>query len=193
LRIVGGAYKGRKIGVSREFDSRPTTDFAREALFNILANIVDFEMISVLDLFSGTGSISFEFASRGCQDIDLVDNNGRSVHFIGRVANDFGMKGIHPVRMDVFNFIRICRKQYHVVFADPPFEMKNLAEVPGFVMQHNILLPEGIFVLEHPGSIGFHQVPGFMRERKYGNVHFSFFAPVHAREDNLTGETHNQY
>ena len=138
MRIVGGTYGGRKIAVSKGFDSRPTTDFAREALFNILANHFNMEDMRVLDLFSGTGSISFEFASRGCTEIDLVDINSRSVQFIAKVAAELGMKGIHPVRMDVFRFIHICKKQYHVIFADPPYELKNLQDISGIVLSASI-------------------------------------------------------
>ena len=175
MRIVGGEYKGRKIAVSRSFDSRPTTDFAREALFNILTNHVDFEEIKVLDLFAGTGSISFEFASRGCTDIDLVDINGNSVHFIGKTADEFGMKGIHPVRMDVFRFIHICKKQYDVIFADPPFEITQLPDLPEIIFTCNLLMPGGWLILEHPARYNFSKYMNFKQERKYGNVHFSFF------------------
>jgi 16S rRNA (guanine966-N2)-methyltransferase len=117
VRIVGGAYRGRKIAVSKDFDSRPTTDFAREALFNIMSNHFDYEDCNVLDLFSGTGSISFEFVSRGCREIDLVDSNIRSVQFISKVATELGMKGIHAVKMDIFRFIPICRKKFNIIFA----------------------------------------------------------------------------
>jgi 16S rRNA (guanine966-N2)-methyltransferase len=175
VRIVGGAYRGRKIEVSRGFDSRPTTDFAREALFNIMANHYDFEDIKVLDLFSGTGSISFEFASRGCPDIDLVDSNSRSVQFIAKVAADLDMKGIHPVRMDVFRFIPLCKKQYNVIFADPPYDLKNLQEIPEMVLSHQLLLPGGWFVLEHGKSHNFKTMPQYFDERHYGSVHFTFF------------------
>ena len=175
MRIVGGTYRGRKIEVSRGFDSRPTTDFAREALFNILANHFDFEEIRVLDLFSGTGSISFEFASRGCREIDLVDSNIRSVRFISKVADDLGMQGIHTVRMDVFRFIPVCKKQYQVIFADPPYELKNLQEIPNLVLQHQILMPGGWFVLEHGKSHSFRSHPRCFDARSYGSVWFSFF------------------
>ena len=166
----------RKIAVSREFDSRPLqTDFAREALFNIMANHFDFENIRVLDLFSGTGSISFEFASRGCCEIDLVDINSRSIQFINKVANDLGIKGIHSVRMEVSRFLSICRKQYHLIFADPPYDMKSLQEIPEKVLEHHLLLPGGWFVLEHGKSRNFKSHPQFFDERNYGSVHFSFF------------------
>jgi 16S rRNA (guanine966-N2)-methyltransferase len=175
VRIIGGTYRGREIKVSKEFDSRPTTDFAREALFNILANHFDFEEIRVLDLFSGTGSISFEFASRGCRDIDLVDCNSRSVQFIAKVAAELGIKGIHPVRMDVFRFLPVCKKQYQVIFADPPYDLKNLQDIPELLLGNNLLLPDGWFVLEHGKSNNFKNIPKYFDERKYGSVHFSFF------------------
>jgi 16S rRNA (guanine(966)-N(2))-methyltransferase RsmD len=175
LRIVGGTYSGRKLAVSKGFNSRPTTEFAREGLFNILANHFEFSAMRVLDLFTGTGSISFEFASRGCREIDLVDLNRRSVHFISQTVRDLSIQGLHPVCMDVFRFIRICRKKYDLIFADPPYNLKDLQELPGIIMQHNLLLPEGWLVLEHPRSYGFGSLPYCFDERRYGNVRFSFF------------------
>jgi 16S rRNA (guanine966-N2)-methyltransferase len=175
VRIIGGTYRGRKIEVSRNFDSRPTTDFAKEALFNILTNHFDFEEIRVLDLFSGTGSISFEFASRGCREIDLVDINSLSVQFIGKIATDMGIKGIQAVRMDVFRFVQVCRKQYHIIFADPPYELKNIQDIPELVLGYNLLLPGGWLVLEHGKTHNFKALPQFFDERHYGSVHFSFF------------------
>ncbi len=162
MRIVGGAYRGRKIEVSRGFDSRPTTDFAREALFNILANHFDFDEIKVLDLFSGTGSISFEFASRGCSDIDLVDIDNRSVQFIGKAVEKIGIKGMHTIRMDAFRFIPICKKKYDVVFADPPFDLKNLQEIPDVFFNYKLLNSEGWFVLEHGKSHSFTESSAFL-------------------------------
>lgn len=175
MRIVGGKYGGRIITVSKGFDSRPTTDFAKEALFNILNNHFNMEELRVLDLFSGTGSISFEFASRGCPEIDLVEINTRSIQFISRVASEIGMKGIHPVRMDVFRFIPICRKRYQLIFADPPYDLKKIPEIPGMVFSHQLLEPDGWFILEHGKSNNFENDPHFFQERNYGSVHFSFF------------------
>ena len=176
MRIVGGKYRGRRIDVSRGFDSRPTTDFAREALFNILANKVDFDEIRVLDLFGGTGSISFEFASRGCTEIDMVDNNSRSVQFIGQVAAELGVTGLHPVRMDFFRFIPICKKQYNIIFADPPYTLRNLRDIPDLVLQHQLLLPDGMLILEHGKSNNFQDHLNYTAERHYGSVHFTFFS-----------------
>lgn len=175
MRIVGGTYGGRKIEVSRSFDSRPTTDFAKEALFNILNNHFDFEEISVLDLFAGTGSISFEFASRGCTHIDLVDINSRSVQFISKVTADLGMKGIHAVRMDVFRFIAICKRKYNIIFADPPYELQKISDIPELIFNCDLLLPEGLLILEHGKDNSFKSHPRFKEERNYGSVHFTFF------------------
>jgi 16S rRNA (guanine(966)-N(2))-methyltransferase RsmD len=175
VRIIGGKYSGRRIEVSKGFDSRPTTDFAREALFNILTNHFDFEDTAVLDLFSGTGSISFEFASRGCENIDLVDINGKATQFISKMAAEIGMKGIHAVRMDVFRFIPVCHKKYDIIVADPPYELKNIEAIPDLIMQFNLLKEKGWFILEHGKSNNFAGHPHFSEERNYGSVHFSFF------------------
>jgi len=175
VRIVGGIYGGRKIEVSRNFESRPTTDFAREALFNILNNHFDYESISILDLFSGTGSISLEFASRGCSDIDLVEINSKAVQFTEKVIRDFNIKGIHAVRMDAFRFIPVCRKKYDIIFADPPYDHQNLQDLPQLIFSHGLLVTDGWFVLEHGKSHAFHDHPGLFDTRHYGSVHFSFF------------------
>lgn len=175
MRIVGGLYKGRKIEVSKGFDSRPTTDFAREALFNILSNFLDFSESKILDLFAGTGSISFEFASRGVTDIDLVDINSRSVRFISEVASEFGIKNMHTIRMDAFRFISICHKKYDVIFADPPYDLPSLDTIPDLIFKYALLNANGLFILEHGKSHRFTEHPAFYEERNYGSVHFSFF------------------
>jgi 16S rRNA (guanine(966)-N(2))-methyltransferase RsmD len=175
VRIVGGEYKGRIIEVSREFDSRPTTDFAREALFNILSNYFNFEEVSFLDLFGGTGSISYECYSRGCRKIDLVDLNSRSVQFISKTAAKMNMKGIHPVKIDVFRFLEVCKTKYNIIFADPPFELKALDKLPDNILSRDILSDEGWLILEHPKKYRFSEHPRFFDTRKYGNIHFSFF------------------
>lgn len=175
MRIVGGDHKGRIIEVSRDFDSRPTTDFAREALFNILSNLFDFSEITFLDLFGGTGSISMECHSRGCRNIDLVEINSRAIRFISQMAAKLHMSEIHTVRMDAFRFLEICRRKYDVIFADPPFDMKSLPNLPGAVLQKNILSEGGVFILEHSANYHFENEAGFFETRKYGSVYFSFF------------------
>ena len=183
MRIVSGKYKGRIIEVSKDFNARPTTDFAREALFNILANHFDFAEVRFLDLFCGTGSISFESGSRGCPDIDLVDINSSYLQFVGKAAAKMNISGLHPVKMDAFRFLKICKKQYDLIFADPPFELGNLPELPQAVLEKNLLLPGGWFILEHPKRHNFMHIPQFFDERKYGNVHFSFFRTLADNKD----------
>ena len=175
MRIVGGKYKGRKIEVNRNFDSRPTTDFAREALFNILNNYFDFPDVTMLDLFAGTGSISLEMASRGCSDIDLVDINSKAVQYIEKAITVFSIKGIHPVRMDVFRFIPVCKKKYDIIFADPPYDLSRIDELPGLIFSNALLQDHGWFILEHGKMYSFSKQEGWFDERKYGSVHFSFF------------------
>jgi len=175
LHISGGKYKGRKINVSRVFKSRPTTDFAKAGLFNILSNYFDFSEVRFLDLFTGTGSIGLEMASRGCTDAELVDEDGALVKHLKEILSGLGAQGIRPVHSEAFKYIRICKKQYDIVFADPPFEMKSLKELPDAVLRSGIVDQGGWFILEHPGSYDFSAHHAFFDTRKYGDVHFSFF------------------
>lgn len=163
-------------------DARPTTDFAKEGLFNILRNQYSFEECRVLDLFSGTGSISYEFASLGCPEIYSVEMNPAHASFIKKNAAALGIKGITVVHHNVFDFIGICRLDFDVVFADPPYAIEGLDTIPDKVLSHKIgetgsgiLRDGGIFILEHPGTYSFENHPRFVKEKKYGNVHFSFF------------------
>lgn len=175
MRIIGGKYKGRIIGVSRNFKGRPTTDFARGSLFNILNNTIDFETVSVLDLFGGSGSISFEFASRGCPSIDVVDLDFHSLKAIDETVLKLGINGLRTIRSDIFAYLKSCRKKYSIVFADPPYAIRELPELPDLVMRSALLENGGRFILEHPKEYDFSGHPHFRDHRKYGNVHFSFF------------------
>jgi len=175
LRIIGGAYRGRRINVGKGFESRPTTDFAKEALFNILNNHFDFDQITVLDLFGGTGSISFEFASRGCGQIDVVDINNRALKQISENAFLLGTKALHTVHLDTFKFIEICERKYDVIFADPPYSSKNIEKIPGLIFQYQLLNKNGWFILEHSKNYNFSSYTNFTMSRNYGSVHFSFF------------------
>ena len=175
MRISGGKYKSRRIKVSRAFRSRPTTDYAKEGLFNILSNHFNLSEIRFLDLFTGTGSIGLEMASRGCTNAELVDENRALVHHLKEILNELGAEGIRPVHSEVFTYIRICKKLYDIIFADPPYDMKSLKELPDAVLGKEILLPGGWFILEHPGTYDFSGHPSFFDSRRYGDVHFSFF------------------
>ncbi|MCU0462601.1 MAG: RsmD family RNA methyltransferase [Bacteroidales bacterium] len=175
MRIIGGKYKGRRITPAQSFKARPTTDFAREGLFNILNNRVGFDEISVLDLFSGTGSISYEFASRGAREVHLVEKDVKHIAVIRRIIKDIGFTNIKPVHIDVKAFLKTCTHKYDIVFADPPYELKWLSEIPDLVTCSGVIKDDGFFILEHPRNINFSDHKLFFEHRNYGGVNFSFF------------------
>jgi 16S rRNA (guanine966-N2)-methyltransferase len=175
LRIIGGKYRGRRIEPPSDLKARPTTDFAREGLFNILNNRVDFESITVLDLFSGTGSISFEFESRGAVAVHLVEKNFKHIAGIKKIMKELGTENIRPIHIDVRTFLRTCSARYNIVFADPPYDLPWLKELPDLVTGSGVISEDGFFILEHPRSMSFNSHPGFFEHRNYGGVNFSFF------------------
>jgi 16S rRNA (guanine966-N2)-methyltransferase len=175
LRIISGKYKGRHIHPPANLRARPTTDFARESLFNILNNHLDFEGLRVLDLFAGTGSIGFEFSSRGAASVEMIENNFTHADFIKRTAGLLGATNIKVIRIDVFRFLPRISSKYDVVFADPPYDLDNFQEVPVLVLEQDILGEDGWFILEHSKRNDFSRLDGFYDHRKYGSVNFSFF------------------
>jgi len=175
MRIIGGKYGGRQIIVDNKLKLRPTTDFAKEGLFNILSNRYDLDSFDVLDLFSGSGSISYEFASRGCQVVHAVEIDSRHAAFIRKTAKAFGFNQIRVIRDDVFHFLTICKQQYNIVFADPPYDMPDVEKIPDLFFQHQILKQDGIFLLEHSRRSNFSESEHIIEQRRYGNVYFSFF------------------
>ena len=175
MRIIGGYLRGKSILPPNGYAARPTTDFAKEGLFNTLTNELDFEEISVLDLFSGTGSISYEFASRGCKDIIAVEMNPANAQCIKRTASSLKIEGIQIVHHNVFDFLGICTKKFDLIFADPPYAIDGLERLPEKIFSSDILNENGYLILEHPGTYNFKDDPRFVKERKYGNVHFSYF------------------
>ena len=178
MRIIGGKYKGRRIVPSGNFKARPTTDFAREGLFNILNNRVDFETVSILDLFSGTGSISYEFASRGAVSVHLVERDLKHISGIRRIIKDMDLDNIRPIHIDVRAYLKTCSIKYDIVFADPPYDLPWLKELPDLVTQSGVIKEEGFFVLEHPKGMNFNGHKLFFEHRNYGGVNFSFFKPL---------------
>lgn len=176
MRIISGDLKGKQFIPPAGYKARPTTDFAKEGLFNILVNQYDFSEVAVLDLFSGTGSISFEFASRGCIDITSVEMNPLHFLFIKATALKLGLKGVQVLRNNVFDFLSICRKEFDIVFADPPYDISGLEGIPEKILCKPILKDGGVLIFEHPASYSFKSNPRFIKEKKYGNVHFSFFS-----------------
>lgn len=178
-RIIAGKWKAKKISAPKNFDVRPTTDFAKEALFSILQNKFEFEFCSVLDLFCGIGSVSLEFASRDCKDITSVDNNAKHIGFISSTAAELDMAlQIRTNRADVFEYIRKnkAQKSYDIIFADPPFEteQKKYEEIITGVFNQEFLKENGLFILEHQSKMKF-ESEHLQDTRKYGNVSFSFF------------------
>lgn len=176
MRIIGGKLKGR-ILKGKITEARPTTDLAKESLFNILNNYYYFEQITVLDLFAGTGGISFEFASRGCTQIDLVEWNLHNYRYICDNLKQLHMDFVRPIRADVFHYLRTCSKQYDIIFADPPYEMVGIAEIPDIIFSRQLVKANGMFILEHSKDFDFQHHPQFWQLRRYGAVHFSFFLP----------------
>jgi 16S rRNA (guanine966-N2)-methyltransferase len=175
MRVIGGQWRGRRIHIpSKSWPVRPTTDFAREALFNILDNRLDYENASALDLFGGTGMHCIELASRGCKDITYVDRYRESARFMRSFAKEWEMP-LEVVQSDVRKFISGATRKWDYIFADPPYDMKDIESFPGFLLKAEILLPDGFFVLEHTSTKVFDKVPGFREARHYGQSVFSFF------------------
>ena len=180
MRIIGGELRGKQIFPPKGFMSRPTTDFAKEGLFNILTNLYDFENITVLDLFSGTGSIGYEFASRGAKSITSIEMNPSNFKFIRKTIEQLGLKEImHIIHHNVFDFLPICKLQYDIIFADPPYDIDKLDTIPDKILSYPVLKENGIFILEHPAALNFTTHPNFTKIKNYGNVHFSFFKQAH--------------
>jgi 16S rRNA (guanine(966)-N(2))-methyltransferase RsmD len=175
LRIIGGKYKSRRIVPYPGFKARPTTDFAREGLFNILNNRVDFEEIVVLDLFSGTGSISYEFASRGAREVHLVEKDHKHIAGIRHIIKDMGFENIKTIHIDMRAFLKTCSVQYDIVFADPPYTLPWLKDIPDLVTGSGVVKKDGFFILEHPRNMSFNSYKLFFEHRNYGGVNFSFF------------------
>ncbi|MAZ73387.1 MAG: 16S rRNA (guanine(966)-N(2))-methyltransferase RsmD [Flavobacteriaceae bacterium] len=176
MRIISGTHKGKRLTAPKTLPVRPTTDFAKEALFNILNNQIYFQNVRFLDLFSGTGNISFEFASRGCEDITSVDTHYGCVKYIQQIAEELSFQ-INAVKSDVFKYIEFSHAPFDVIFADPPynFELQTLTELVGNIFQNNLLESEGILIIEHTKHLDLSQIAHFKEARKYGGSVFSFF------------------
>ncbi len=181
MRIITGKYKGRHFDIPRTFKARPTTDFAKENIFNVLVQYVDFDGAEALDLFSGTGSISLELVSRGCSRVVSVELDRDHHRFIQDcmkklTANSQEPRAnIIPIRGDVFRFLKSCKQQFDFIFADPPYALKELATLPDLVFERQVLKEEALFVLEHGKDYEFSEHPHFVEHRQYGSVNFSLF------------------
>ena len=175
MRIIGGKLKGKTIELPAKYAARPTTDFAREGLFNVLDNEYEFDDLKILDLFGGTGAVSFEFASRGAGRVWCVEMARENASFIIREAATLGLDNVTCVRDNVFDFLPLCREKFDIIFADPPYALEGLETLPDKVFAQDILFPERYFILEHGDEHSFTSHPNFKKEKVYGRVHFSFF------------------
>lgn len=175
MRIISGKYRGRSINPPKNLRARPTTDFAKENLFNVLGNLVDFEECDVLDLFSGTGSITYEFASRGAKSITSVEINSVHHNFIRQTAKLLDASNIYAVKANAFLYLRACTKSFDIIFSDAPYDLENLEQIVELVLGGNVLKDDGIFIFEHSDKYDFSKHENFWQLRSYGSVHFSFF------------------
>ncbi|MCL2561195.1 MAG: RsmD family RNA methyltransferase [Rikenellaceae bacterium] len=175
MRIISGTHKGRIIEPPRNLRARPTTDFAKENLFNVLGNLVDFEGLRVLDLFAGTGSIGYEFASRGAASVTAVEINTVHFTYIKRMACELGFANFHAVKANALRYLRATPQQFDLIFADPPYDLACSEELTGLALGNDILVSGGLFILEHARGADYSAHPLFIQSRSYGNVHFSIF------------------
>lgn len=175
MRIISGIFRGKQIHPPRGFKARPTTDFAKEGLFNVLMNHFQIEELDVLDLFSGTGSITYEFASRGARSVVAVESDPVHFRFIQSTCRALELDQVTVIRGDVFSYLKNPVQSFDLIFADPPYDHPMLEELPEMVFTHNILPEGGIFILEHPATFTFTAHPSFQQQRKYGSVNFTFF------------------
>ncbi len=176
MRIVGGEFGGRRFNPPARIPARPTTELAKEALFNMLSNSIDIDGIKALDLFGGTGSISYELASHGAADITVVERDPSSIEFIKKTAAELHIEDrLHIIRGDVFKFMKQCTDKFALIFADPPYALDNIDEVPQLVFDRQLLQPGGLFVMEHTTRNDYQNHPHFQRMKNYGLTIFTFF------------------
>ena len=177
MRIITGLYKGRHFEIPRSFKARPTTDFAKENIFNVINGYVDLEGMTALDLFSGTGSISLELLSRGCSSVVSVEADRDHARFISQCMKKLGTDANILIRGDVFRFLKSCHQQFDFIFADPPYALEQLPTIPGLIFEYNLLKDDGLLVFEHGEQYDFSDNPHFCDHRSYGSVNFSLFRP----------------
>jgi 16S rRNA (guanine966-N2)-methyltransferase len=176
MRIISGLYKSRKIIAPKNLPVRPTTDMAKESLFNIINNLYYFDDISVLDLFAGTGNISYEFASRGTEQITSVDQDFGCVKFINKTTEMFEMP-IQTIKSDVFKFLEKTSLQSNIIFADPPYNFtdEQFEKIPELIFKNNLLLDDGLLIVEHSKHTDLSKLENFSYSKSYGGNMFSFF------------------
>jgi len=175
MRIIGGILKGLRLNPPKNLPVRPTTDLAKEALFNILQNQIDFDDINVLDLFSGTGNISLEFASRGAKQVIAIDRSIHCVNYLKDTARQHQLENIKTYKADVFKYLQLETEQYDLIFADPPYDLNQIPEIPKIIFEKSLVAPGGLLIVEHQSMQNLSQHLAFLEQRKYGHSSFSFF------------------
>ncbi|MCO6500818.1 MAG: 16S rRNA (guanine(966)-N(2))-methyltransferase RsmD [Vicingus serpentipes] len=175
MRIINGIHKGKSIIAPKDLPVRPTTDFAKEGLFNILSNEFDIDNLEVLDLFSGTGNIAFEFASRGAKKVLCIDANYHCVSFIKKTSSTLNFKQLSVFKNDVFKYLKQYTQSFDLIFADPPYDLKEIPVIPQLIFDNKLLNKDGWLIVEHDKRTDLSDHSNFVVQRKYGNVHFSIF------------------
>lgn len=175
MRIIRGKYGRRRFDPPKNITARPTTDFARENLFNVIENIEDIEDKNVLDLFAGTGAIAFEFLSREASSVTAVEMARTQINFIRSVKEELGDDNLRIVKVDVFKFIETSRTPYDIIFADPPYNHPRFDEIPELILKSNLIKRGTLLIIEHSATRDFSDLPGFFRRLEYGSVNFSMF------------------
>ena len=175
MRIIRGKYGRRRFDVPTNITARPTTDFARENIFNVLENLIDLDGAVALDLFAGTGAISFEFLSRECESVTSVEKSHTQYNFIRKVREQLNVQNMTLIKGDVFRFVDTCKQKFDVIFADPPYNLPNFGEIPEKILASEMLKEGTIFIMEHSKDYDFSHLPHFYQHRNYGSVNFSIF------------------
>jgi 16S rRNA (guanine(966)-N(2))-methyltransferase RsmD len=175
MRIISGIYKSRRFTPPKNFNARPTTDFAKENIFNVINNLTSLEDAVALDLFAGTGGIGFELISRGCKEVVCVEKDRIHYNFICKVSRELQTKALTPLNGDVFKYLENSRQTFDFIFADPPYTLPELSRIPEIILSNNKLNEAGVFIMEHPKEYDFSPMPGFYQRRVYGSVNFSVF------------------
>lgn len=175
MRIIRGKHARKQIVAPANLPVRPTTDFAKEGLFNVLSNVWDFEGLRVLDLFSGTGNIAYEFACRDATIVFAVDSHNKCVRFIEKTADELELNNLVALKADCFRYMRQTKRTFDIIFADPPYDLDGIETIPGTVFERGMLNPGGWLIVEHDKHTEFPDVQYLRDTRKYGKVHFSIF------------------
>lgn len=175
MRIIRGKFGKRRFDVPKNITARPTTDFARENIFNVLENMLDFEGLTALDLFAGTGAISFEFVSRECSEVTTVEMANTQANFIKSVKQKLSADNLRVIKGDVFKFVETCSNKFDIIFADPPYDHPRFGEIPSLILNSQMIKPGTLVIVEHSRDYDFSELPHFSEQRTYGSVNFSLF------------------